>query len=273
MYQPIMNQQIIPKSRPPVAPKLSPRKGTNPNLKKVPIVRSPGAQSSAKRGNEKKDDKLINPYDLLLAERTKLRAELSRATKSYEQKVENQNLIVARDGGTDSYAYKQLDKSIKELQTEIESINGKILKNKELIDKIQKSKANAKHFLDKIKSTGDISKIEPKQKDKPKTSADKKAPQKSPKSGKDAEVITIDDDEEEEKNSRFHYFDSGPHWCKCCDKFSDNMKQYFAHIHTKDHQNKQKASERTPWITKDYIKNFEKVNTKSKDNKLVVASK
>ncbi|CAG2120934.1 unnamed protein product, partial [Medioppia subpectinata] len=108
IYEPIIpskgSQTNLMKSSKPV-----PRKSLSSNLLKVPIARSP-AQSSPKKGIDKKDDKLINPYDLLLAERTKLREEMNRYNKYYEQKVEDQNLIVAKDGGTDSYAYRQLDK-------------------------------------------------------------------------------------------------------------------------------------------------------------------
>ena len=137
--------------------------------------------------------------------------------------------------------------------------------------------------MERVKEMGDISKVTwdmLKRKETPKKSV-KAVPQRSrtperrpvkevAKPDK-KEVITVDS-EDEEKSSRFHYFDSGPHWCKPCDKFVDNMKNYFIHVHSKEHVTKQKESERTPWITKEYIREAEKHAVKGKDQ-LMVASK
>lgn len=136
--------------------------------------------------------------------------------------------------------------------------------------------------MERIKEMGDISRVTPEMLNK--KDVVKKSPKAVPQKSKSperkppkevvkskSEVITIDS-EDEEKNSRFHYFDSGPHWCKPCDKFLDNMKSFFSHIHSKEHLAKHKESERTPWVTKDYIKEIEKKVVKGKDQ-LMVASK
>ena len=130
--------------------------------------------------------------------------------------------------------------------------------------------------MEQLKSSGDISKIDLKKsqtsnksKDSNKSS-DKKSTKEEPKP--ETKKSTVEEEEaEDEKNSRFHYFDSGPHWCKTCDRFVDNVKNFFNHIHSKDHLSKQKEL-KTPWITKEYTKEMEKQSVRHKDQ-LVVASK
>ena len=154
-----------------------------------------------------------------------------------------------------------------------------------------KNDLKAKQFLEKLKVTGDISKVElpkspkiseaiplkkattdwPTNAELNRIELNRKKVEEKSETKKD-EKTTEEEEEEDELNCRFHYFDSGPHWCKCCNTFLDNMRQYFAHIHTKDHLNRSKESDRTPWITKDYIRDLEKQKSTNK-NQMVVASK
>jgi hypothetical protein len=100
------------------------------------------------------------------------------------------------------------------------------------------------------------------------TSSEVKKTEIIPKPKKKEEI----DDDEDESSSRFHYFDSGPHWCKSCDKFFQTMSLYFEHIHSNEHLSKHKESERTPWKTKDYAKDNETKVIRNKQQ-LVVAAK
>ena len=61
--------------------------------------------------------------------------------KEYDRKLEEQNRVVVKDGGTDSYAYRQLDKMLKEMRDSMESCHQKMTKNFQLINEIQKSKS------------------------------------------------------------------------------------------------------------------------------------
>lgn len=42
-------------------------------------------------------------------------------------------------------------------------------------------------------------------------------------------------DEYEATNAKFEYYDPGSHWCRDCDKLIPKIKDYFDHLHTKDH--------------------------------------
>ena len=50
-----------------------------------------------------------------------MREELEALKSQHQSKKDEQDIIAKKDGGTDSYAYRLLDKAIKELRNAIDS--------------------------------------------------------------------------------------------------------------------------------------------------------
>lgn len=69
-----------------------------------------------------------------------MREELESLKKQLTKKRDEQTEIVKRDGGTDSYAYKLLDKTIRELRDAVEEKHEQLIHNFDLINEVQKSK-------------------------------------------------------------------------------------------------------------------------------------
>ena len=68
--------------------------------------------------------------------------------KRLDRKLEQQSIVVAKDGGsTHSYAFRVLDKEIKDMREEIDAMTMKLDKNLQFINDIHKSKAKVRALV------------------------------------------------------------------------------------------------------------------------------
>lgn len=200
----------------------------------------------------------------------RLREELNALKKSLERK-ENEYKELLTKNPQDVFRIKMCEKQKSQLAIKINDIDNKMIENGKSIHELDKE-------LEKLKTKKAINKEMIDRKKEEITSDNNNSNKISntnfPKNKVDKIVEKShnfkeeDDMDEDESNSRFQYYDSGNHWCKFCRLFFSNIKQYFEHIHSKDHLKKHLESERTPW-KKNNCDKVSNVINKGKDQLLI----